>query len=381
MMDIKDSREKIDEIDSELIRLVSERIGIASDIAAYKSENGLPVLDKEREKEKILAVLRETPDEYKDYMPILFEQIFELSRSYQNRLIGSGSELAGRINSSLVSTPKLLPDSASVACQGMKGANSQTASEKLFKYPSTMFFSTFEAVFTAVSSGLCKYGVIPLENSFAGSVNTVYDLMMKHNFYIVKSLRLKINHNLLVKPGTKLSDIREIYSHDQALEQCSAFLNKLSGVRVIPCANTAVAAQKVAESDDKSIAAIASDSSANIYGLEILEGCIQNVANNYTRFICISKDLEIYPGADRTSLMLTLPHTQGSLYKILSRINSLGVNLNKLESRPLPNKEFEFMFYFDLDASIYSPGLIQLISEFPSLCESFHYLGSYNEVF
>lgn len=380
-MDMKDCRKAIDEIDGQLIRLISERMEVASQIAEYKKEHGLPVLDAEREKEKILSVLESTPDEIKEYTPLLFSLIFELSRSYQNRLIGTGSGLTGEIAESLENTPKLFPENASVACQGIKGANSQIACEKLFRYPKTLYFSSFEAVFSAVDKGLCEYGVIPVENSTAGSVNSVYDLMMQHHFYIVRSIRLKVNHNLLAKPGVKLEDIREVYSHEQALNQCSIFLNSLNGVRIIPCENTSVAAKKVADSDRNDIAALASDLCVDYYGLNCLVSSVQNADNNYTRFICISKKLEIYPGADRTSLMMVLPHRQGSLYRALSRFYALGINLNKLESRPLPGKEFEFMFYFDLDASVYSKGLIQLIGELPAICERFQYLGSYSEVF
>ena len=243
-----------------------------------------------------------------------------------------------------------------------------------------MFLSSFEAVFSAVEKGLCRYGVVPLENSTAGSVNSVYDLMMQRHFSIVRSVRLKVDHNLLANPGAKLSDIREIYSHEQAIAQCQGFLQSLPGVRVIPCENTAVAAKRVAESGRSDIAAISSRACAPLYGLKCLQEAVQDKGNNYTRFICISKKLEIYPGADRTSLMATLPHKPGALYKLLSRFYALGINLDKLESRPIPERDFEFMFYFDLDVPVYSPQFLQLMCELGSVCESFAYLGSYSEV-
>ena len=380
-MDMKDYRKAIDQIDGQLLQLITERMKVAASIADYKKENNLPVLDSGREKEKILSVLENTPEELRDYTPLLFSLLFEVSRSYQNRRIGVNTGLTDRINRAVLDTPQLFPENVSVACQGIQGANSQTACEKLFRYPKTLYFSSFEAVFSAVDKGLCDYGVIPVENSNAGSVNSVYDLMMKHNFYIVRSIRLKIQHNLLANPGVKLKDIREIYSHEQALSQCSSFLSSLENVRLIPCENTAIAAKKVAESDRMDIAALASEPCVGYYGLNCLAASVQNTDNNYTRFVCISKKLEIYPGADRTSLMMILPHEQGSLYKVLSRIFALGINLNKLESRPLPNKEFEFMFYFDLDTPVYSPKLIQLIGELSTICDEFQYLGSYSEVF
>ncbi len=380
-MDKQDYRKKIDEIDEQIVRLFAERMEISSGIAKYKKENNLPVYDQKREREKINAVTDLSPDEIKDYTPQLYSLIMELSKSYQNRIIQSENKLAEQIQSAIDNTPKLFPERAVVACQGVEGANSQYACDKLFRNAGIMYFSSFEAVFSAIETGLCQYGVIPVENSNAGSVNSVYDLMMKHRFHIVRSLRLKIEHNLLAKPGTKLEDIKEIYSHEQALSQCSHFLGKLKNVRIIPCENTAIAAKMVASSDRNDIAAIASRPCVKCYGLEMLEESIQNTDNNYTRFVCISKDLEIYPGANRTSLMLTLPHVQGSLYKFLSRIYSLGINLNKIESRPLPSREFEFMFYFDLEMPIYSPKMLQLFGELPEACESYTYLGSYSELF
>ena len=203
--------------------------------------------------------------------------------------------------------------------------------------------------------------------------------MMKYNFYIARSIRVKSEHNLLAKPGAKMEGIREIYSHEQAISQCSAFLATLKNVRVVPCENTAVAARMVSESGRTDIAALASRPCMELYGLSCLQESVQNADNNYTRFICISKNLEIYPGANRTSIMLTLPHEQGSLFKLLSKLYAQGINLNKLESRPIPGREFEFMFYFDLDTPVYSPKLLECMDELNSSLEKFVYLGSYSE--
>ena len=379
-MSLPKYREEIEKIDDEILKLFSKRMETAAKIGAYKKENGLPIHVPAVEKQKILKAIENSPEEIREYSPLLFSLLFELSRSYQNRLNGVNSELTEKIQKAVDETEKIFPDSPSVACQGVPGAYSQAACERLFRYPKTMYVSSFEAVFSAIEAGLCEYGILPIENSNAGSVQSVYDLMMKHHFYIVRSARIKVSHHLLVKPGTKLSDIREIYSHEQAISQCSHFLAQLPNVSVIACENTAVAAKKVAESERNDIAALASEQSMKLYGLESLQSSVQNTDNNYTRFICISKNLKIFPGADRTSLMMTLPHEQGSLYRTLSRFYALGINLNKLESRPIPDKEFEFMFYFDLDTPVYSPNLIQLIGELPTVCDTFQYLGSYSEV-
>lgn len=378
-MDLSYYREQIDQIDDELIQLFARRMETAAQIAQWKRQAGKPVMDAGRERAKLLDVMEKCPEEFKDYAVSLYSLLFELSRSYQHRILDSSSALTEQITAAVENTDPLFPKTATVACQGVEGAYSQLACEKLFRLPDIFYFNSFDAVFSAIEKGLCRYGIIPLENSTAGSVNKVYDLMMRHNFRIVRSVRLKVDHNLLVKPGTRMEDIREIYSHEQAINQCARYLQKFSGVKIIPCENTAMAAKYVSEAGSGA-AALSSRSCAKLYGLACLEESVQDQGNNYTRFICISKNLEIYPGADRTSLMLVLPHTPGSLYKVLSRFYALGINLNKLESRPLPERDFEFMFYFDLDTPVYSPQFIQLMGELQNICEEFNYLGSYSEV-
>ena len=379
-MNIDEYRNRIDRIDKQLVTLFCERMDTASDIAAWKKEQKRPVFDPERERQKLLEVASSVPEELREYTASLYSLLFELSRSYQNRLLGTASELTAQIQGAIDETPALFPSDASVACQGVAGAYSQIACDRLFKRPAVLYLSSFDAVFSAIESGLCRYGVVPLENSTAGSVNAVYDLMMNHNFRIVRSVRIKVDHCLLVNPGTKREEIREIYSHQQAISQCEKYLQSFPNARVIPCENTAVAAKMAAEAGRRDAAALSSHACGKIYGLSCLESSVQDMDNNFTRFICISKKLEIYPGADRTSLMAVLPHEPGSLYKLLSRFYALGLNLNKLESRPLPNRNFEFMFYFDLETSVYSPQFLQLMGEMPTLCEEFSYLGSYSEV-
>ena len=378
-MDLNDYRKEIDSIDDQLIALFAQRMETAEKIAEYKKANGLRVLDARREREKMREILDKTPADLREYVSSLYSLIFELSRSRQSCLLGARGDLPAKLAEAIEKTPHLFPQEAAVACQGVEGAYSEQACERLFKRPSTFFFSSFEAVFSAIEKGLCRYGVLPLENSTAGSVNAVYDLMTQHNFRIVRSVRLKVDHNLLVNHGTKLEDIKEIYSHEQAISQCSEFLATLKGVKIIPCENTAAAAKKVAESGRSDVAALSSRACIELYGLDCLKYSVQNMGNNYTRFICISKQLEIYPGADRTSLMMVLPHKPGSLYMVLSRFYAQGINLNKLESRPLPERNFEFMFYFDIETPVYSPEFMQLMGELSSGCERFAYLGSYSE--
>jgi len=380
-MDMQTYREQMDRIDDELLRLFKERMGVSHQIALYKKEHGLPALDATRERDKLAAIGEKAGEEMRSYACMLYSMLFELSRTHQGSILHVESELNRTVAAALEHTKPVFPQHAQVACQGMEGAYSQLACDRLFTEPNILYFTNFDGVFSAIRDGLCQYGILPLENSTAGSVNAVYDLMMRYQFKIARSVRLKVDHNLLVKAGTTKDDIREIFSHEQAIQQCTGYLKGLGkNVKITVVGNTAEAAKMVAESDRDDVAALASRSCCELYGLKCLDNSVQDRGNNYTRFICISKELEIYPGADRTSIMLTTAHKPGALYKVLGRIHTLGVNIVKLESRPIPDRDFEFMFYFDLETSVYSQNFSQLMCELENMCEEFHYLGSYTEI-
>ena len=380
-MNLEEIRTEIDSIDKALVSLFIRRMNCASAVAEYKKANDLPILDASRERALLKKVSDLSGEELEEYTRTLYSTILSLSRSYQHKVKNESATLYNEITNALQSTPKTFPERAMVACQGVEGAYSQIAAERLFRAPDIVFFSNWEKVFSAIEAGMCRYGVIPIENSTAGSVKKVYDLMISKNFKIVRSVRVKVDHCILAKKGTKLSDVTEIFSHEQAISQCSAFLASLgSKVKITPVENTARAAEIVANSDRNDVASISSHSCASIYSLETLVSSAQDNGNNHTRFICITNKTEIYPGADRTSLMIVAPHKPGSLYQILSRFNALGINLLKLESRPIPDRDFEFAFYFDLESSVYSPRLASLLSELECECEDFTYLGSYSEV-
>lgn len=380
-MELDNLHSQLEKIDGEIGDLFSRRMKLCAEIARERAAGGIYIPDITGERAARVRFRDRAGEELEGYAGVLYATLVDVGRSYQAAALTDGdSEQCARIADALENTPRLFPEKANVVCQGVEGAYSQIAVEKLFREPSISYVNSFEAVFAAIDSGLCRYGVLPLENSTAGSVNRIYDLMMKYHFNIIRSVRIKIDHNLLAKPGAKLSDIREIVSHEQAINQSAEFLRKHPEIKVTAVANTAMAAKMVAESGRADLAALSSRSCAELYGLSILASAVQDAGNNHTRFICIGKDLEIYPGADRTSIMLTTPHRPGSLYRIIARINALGINLTKLESRPLPDRDFEFMFYFDLDTPIYSPKLIQLINDLETLCETFRYLGSYSEI-
>ncbi|MBR3276717.1 MAG: chorismate mutase [Eubacterium sp.] len=379
-MGYEELKNRLADTDREMLKLFRERMQLSAGLEKARKEENIPETRAMANRQIMNMALEEAPEEMRDYLPIIYSQILELSKSYRHDTTGGRQKLTEELRQAIQNTSIAFPENASVACQGVEGANSQLACERLFPNANILFFNSFDAVFTAIEKGLCRYGIIPIENSTAGSVNAVYDLMAHHNFSIVRSIRLKVEHNLLANEGVDLSEIREIYSHEQAIAQCSEFLKTLKGVRVIPCENTALAAKMVSQSGRRDMAALSSRLCAEYYDLNVLKASVQNTDNNYTRFICISREMEIYPGADRTSLMLTLPHKPGSLYKVLARIYACGVNLNKLESRPQPSREFEFTFYFDLDVPVSSPRFLRVMEELPHVCETFRYFGSYAEV-
>lgn len=381
-MDLEKCRQEIDNIDKALVELFVKRMNVAKDVAAYKKETGMNVYDGERERNLLEKVEENAGEEYGDYARRLYSSILDLSRTYQSKSLAPKSGLSLAIENAMKNTPQLFPEKAVVACQGVEGAHSSVACQKLFEKPSIMYCQSFEAVFQAVESGLCRFGIVPLENSSAGSVTQIYNLMSEHKFSIVRSTKMQIEHSLLAKRGVKVENIKEIFSHPQAISQCSEFLASLGkDVKVTECANTAVAAKMVSESERTDVAALSSEVCAPQYGLQIIKPYVQNTKNNYTRFICFSKNLEIYPGADRTSLLIRTPHRAGALYSVIANFYSLGINIIKLESRPIPESDFEFMFYFDIDVSVYSEKLPTIIDqlEYSLGTQNIKYLGSYRE--
>ena len=378
-MELSEIREKIDAVDDQLLDLFLQRMDLSEEVAAYKNEHHLPILNKERER-AILAKVTEKSGERERYAYHLFSTLFELARSRQAELIDAPTRVGAQIKAALADMNEVFPQTGLVACQGVEGANSQVACDRLLPRGNIVYVKTFQAVVSAVESGLCKFGVLPIENSSNGSVRAVYELLQDHNLSIVRSTRLCIRHELLALPGVKMEDITEIYSHEQAIGQCSKFLNSLNGVRVIPCDNTAAAAKMVAERGDRHVAAISSHPCAALYGLETVSDEIQDSDNNYTRFICVTKDPVIYAGASRISLIIACDNKPGALYEILSKLAALGINMTKLESCPVTGRNFEFIFFLELEASVQEPGVLAMLEELERSCAGFHFLGNYAEV-
>ncbi len=390
--DIKDSRAEIDALNRELVEKFCRRMDIAEDVAAYKREHGLPVYDRTREREILCDMADLAGEDYRYYAKIFFTVMMDLSKARQSALLAAShaeshpDDVSRRIERAMEATGAVFPDGGLVACQGVEGAYSQIAADRLFSLPRIRYFGTFGDVFEAVESGACEFGVLPIENSTYGTVNEVYDLMQKYHFSIVRSIKLRIDHRLLAKPGTKPENIRAVYSHAQAIGQCRRFLDAHPEMETHVCRNTAVAAATVAEMDRDDVAAIASESCASLYGLSpITDDCgnplsIMNAGRNDTRFICIAKDLRVYPGATKISLMVTLPHEPGSLYATLAKFTAQGVNLTKLENRPMEGQDFDMRFYFDFEASPAEERIRSLLDDLERSCETFTLLGGYSEM-
>ena len=378
-MELSEIRTKIDAVDDQLLSLFLERMALSEEVAACKNEHHLPILNKQRERE-ILAKVTERAGDKERYAYHLYSTLFELARSRQAELISAPTRVAERIEAALKGGGEVFPQTGLAACQGVEGANSQVACDRLLPRGNIMYVKSFQAVAAAVESGLCKFGVLPIENSSNGSVRAVYQLLQEHDLSIVRSARLCIRHELLALPGTKLEDITEIYSHEQAIGQCSKFLGGLKDVKVIPCGNTAAAAKLVAESGNPHAAAISSHPCAALYGLECVNGSIQDSDNNYTRFICVTKKPVIYAGANRISLIIAFENKPGALYDILSKLAALDINMTKLESCPVAGSDFEFIFFIELEASVQDPSVLAMLEEMERSCAQFQFLGSYAEV-
>lgn len=375
-MDLLELRNEIDKLDDELIPLLLKRMDISRQVAEYKVKNGIPVLNEKRELE-ILDDVASKCGEQGEAMKTVFSAIMDASRALQHKIIGGGDELRTLINSAK-NGKNLTANGEPIACQGVQGAYSGKTAEALFPDSPIIFHKQFEDVFEAVNQNKARYGIIPVENSTAGSVHESYDLIMKYKFFIVGAYDLRVDHCLCAKPNVEFENIDDVYSHPQALSQCNIFLKHFDFTG-INFSNTAAAAKFVAESDKNNIAAICSESAAKKYGLRIIRKGIQNVTNNTTRFIVISKELVIDDDAEKISLIFSAPHRTGSLYRVLGRFSMTGLNLTKLESRPVANGKFDYYFYVDILGSVRDEQTLDLLCALSDELPEFSFLGNYYE--
>ncbi len=368
-MDLQDLRNEIDKLDSEMLGIFEKRMDLCRQVALYKKEHNLPIFQGGREQQVIDNIKAKSPDDLKDGSAALFLSIMDISKALQQNEIYKNVPFypAGKLDLSSAST---------VICQGTEGANSEEAALKLFGHDKNIqFCDDFNDVFKAVENGEADFGVLPILNSTAGSVTQTYDLMKKHKFYITAVTDVEIQHCLAVKKGTKSEDITAVYSHPHALSQCSQFLKK-SHFKTVSYINTAISAKYVSESDE-CIAAICSERCAKLYGLEIINRNIADCQPNYTRFICISKQFLKDEKSDTVSVMITIPHKTGSLYRLLAKFFVSGLNLKKIESRPIADGSFDVMFYLDFEGNIDDSRVSSLILDMNDTFEDFRFLGNF----
>ena len=375
-MDLLELRNEIDKIDSELIPLLLKRMSISEKVAQYKVERGIPVLNEEREQE-ILNNVAAKCGEQGETIKTVFSATMDASRALQHKIIGGGKELRELVEKSQIDG-KLTANGAPVACQGVDGAYSGITANTLCPDAPVKYYKQFEDVFEAVNKGEAIYGVIPVENSTAGSVHESYDLIMKYRFYVVGAYDLKIEHCLCAKEGTAYENITNVYSHPQALSQCGNFLKNFDFTG-INFSNTAAAAEYVANSSKRDIGVICSEFAAKKYGLKILKRNVQNNNNNRTRFIVISKKLVISSDANKISLIFSIADKTGSLYRVLGRFSMAGLNLTKLESRPIENENFNYHFYVDVSGSVKQQSALDLMCALYDELPEFEFLGNFNE--
>jgi chorismate mutase/prephenate dehydratase len=375
MEDLVKLRNQIDGIDDRIVQLFEERMAVAEAVASYKRGVGKPVLDKEREKIKIQKVTEKTTNAFnRQAVESLFGQIMAVSRMLQyQRLAGEQTDIEGFSLEDMVITPK-----TRVVYTGVPGAYAEAAMENYFGTEIDSFnVETFGDAMEAVHSGQADYGVLPIENSSTGSVNEVYDLLSAYDNHIVGETMVKIEHALLGLPGSRLEDIRIVYSHPQGLMQCSRFLDTCRDWQQVSLQNTAAAAKRVLEDGDMSQAAIASRQAAKNYGLDILKENMNDLNNNFTRFVIIRHQKVFQENADKISICFDGPHVSGGLYGILGHFIFNGLNMTRIESRPIKGKPWQYRFFVDFNGNLREQAVRNALYGIQSETESFRILGNY----
>ncbi|MBC8571151.1 bifunctional chorismate mutase/prephenate dehydratase [Zongyangia hominis] len=377
-MDLTQLRQQIDEVDGQIVELFKTRMALVDGVARYKREHSIPVLHAGREEEVLDRAAKLAGPELAGASRVLFTTLMDVSKGsqYSQNLPPDSKLLSYRDRAK---EPFVLPSAARVGCQGVMGAYSSIAARRMFPQPDLRFYRHFADVFDAVDQGEIDFGVLPIENSSAGSVGEVYDLMKAHDFSIAAALKLRIDHCLVAKDSMDIGKITKVYSHEQGINQCRRLFDEHPHLEPEVFSNTAAAAEFVSKSTDGTLAAISSKETAELYGLKILKENVQDNDFNFTRFIIITKDFVRTADADKISLSLVLPHRAGSLYHVITRFAVLGLNLTKLESRPIPGRDFEFRFYFDFEGSILDDKVLSLLHQLDQQLEYFSFLGNFHE--
>lgn len=389
MDELKRLRDQIDEVDEDIVKLFEKRMSLSEDVAEYKRSIGKPVLDTKRQKEKVEKVRSLAHSDFNAQgVESLFNQLMTISRMRQYTILsGMTSEYSGfsPIEGRRLEGAKEGADfdrvpfdeNTRIAYSGLAGAYGHQAMLGYFGERKAAFsVPTFQECMDAIQKGKADYGVLPIENSSTGIITDVYDLMSEYDNYIVGEYVVRVSHALLACPGAKLSDIQTVYSHPQGLLQCRDFLSDKDW-REISLSNTAIAAKKVKDDGDLTQAAIASEDAAKINGLSVLASGINDIQNNSTRFIIITNQKLYLRNADQISICFELPHASGTLYNILSHFIFNGLNMNRIESRPIPGKKWQYRFFIDFDGCLSSREVRNALTGIESETENFRILGNY----
>ena len=376
MRSLEELRNELDRIDPQIIQLYEERMSVCEEVGEIKIEEGRKVFDRNREQQKLAQVTREAKDPfYKKGLTELFEQLMSQSRKLQYQLLTKKGAL-GRLP--FIGVEELDWKNSRVVFQGTDGAYSQAAMHKFFsKDVNSFHVQTFRDAMEAIEEGSADFAVLPIENSSAGMVSEMYDLLEEFENYIVGEVILPINHYLVGTENTTLESIERVYSHPQALMQCSKFLDRHGSWQQIGAANTAVAAKKILSENDPTQAAICSEHAAEIYGLKILEEKINHNHNNSTRFIVVTNQKIFLKKAQKISICFEVAHESGSLYHLLSHFIYNDLNMTKIESRPIEGKTWEYRFFVDFEGNMGDAAVKNAIRGLREESKSLKILGNY----
>lgn len=365
-------RKEIDKTDEQILSLFYKRMGLCIDVANYKKENHLNIFQSGREDEILNNIRNKAPEKYCQSAIALYTTIMEVSKILQQKEISPNIPF-------IEYKDLVIPDDCSVGVPGTKGSNSYFAARKIFNEKNIKFYSEFEDICKDVDSGKINYGILPIDNSTAGTVNQTYELAEKYNFHICLSTKISVSHCLAIKKGSKLSNVNKVYSHPQALMQCSNFI-KENNLESVSYSNTALAAEMVSKSDSNNISAICSEYCAELFGLEVVAKNINDISKNVTKFIIITKHCYIPDKADTISIILTIPNKCGSLYRLLAKFFVNDLNMEEIESRPMKDGSFNYRFHIDFNGNINDREVKSLLHDLKLKADSFKFLGNYKSI-
>ncbi len=375
-LDLQKIRVQLDEIDQETAKLFERRMKLCAEVAEYKIEEGMPVYDGKREREKLEAIQELVEGEFdKKGVYELLSQTMAISRKLQYRLLTQHGQ---GLDTGFTQVDRLKTENVRVVYQGVEGAYQHAAALQYFGSAAAYYHvPAMEDAMVEVEEGRADYAVLPIENSSAGAVSNNYDLLIRHQVYLVGEIQLAVSHALLGLPGARLEDIRQVYSHPQALMQCAPYLNSHREWRQISAANTAGAAKRILEDGDPAQAAIASEIAGRLYGLQVLERCINFDKNNTTRFMVLSREAVYRKGAGKVSICFEGAHKSGSLYHMLGNLMYNDLNMLMIESRPIEGRNWEYRFFVDLEGSLSDPAVQNALKGISEEAARLRILGNY----